>query len=244
MSPTSPVLTGRFFTSEPPGKPRHLVYLVKFAKHLRDIRKYFSSVQLLSHVPLFVTPWTAVCWAFLSITNPLEPTQTHVHRVRDASNHLILCHPFLLQASIFPSIRVFSSESVLCIRWPKYWSFSFTISPSEEYSGLISFRMDWVDLIAGQGTLKSLLQHHSSKASVFWCLAFFMVAFAGHLRDFYEYFSLSKHPLPTTQEMTLHVDITRWSVSTRNWDIVKSEFYLYSKIIKLEEKVVHICKKI
>ena len=91
------------------------------------------------------------------------------------SNHLILCHPLLLPPSVFPSIRVFSNESVLCIRWPKYWSFSFSISPSNEYSGLISFRIDWLDLPAVQGTLKSLLQHHSSKASILWCSAFFMV---------------------------------------------------------------------
>ena len=91
------------------------------------------------------------------------------------SNHLILCRPLLLLPSIFPSIRVFSDESVLCIRWPKYWSFSFSISPSNEYSGLISFRMDWLDLLAVQGTLKSLLQHHSSKASILWCSAFFTV---------------------------------------------------------------------
>ena len=91
------------------------------------------------------------------------------------SNSLILCHPLLLLPSIFPSIRVFSNKSALCIRWPKYWSFSFSISPSNEYSGLISFRIDWLDLLAVQGTLKSLLQHHSSKASVLWCSAFFMV---------------------------------------------------------------------
>ena len=91
------------------------------------------------------------------------------------SNHLILCHPLLLPPSIFPSIRVFSNESVLCIRWPKYWSFSFSISPSNEYLGLISFRMDWLDLLAVQGTLKSLLQHHSSKASILLCSAFFIV---------------------------------------------------------------------
>ena len=91
------------------------------------------------------------------------------------SNHLILCHPFLLLPSVFPSIRVFSNESTLCIRWPKYWSFSFNISPSNEHSGLIYFRMDWLDLLAVQGTLKSLLQHHSSKASILWCSAFFIV---------------------------------------------------------------------
>ena len=105
----------------------------------------------------------------------LELTQTEVHRGVMASNHLILCRPLLFLPSILPSIRVFSSESVLHIRWPKYWSFSFSISPSNEYSGLISFRMDWLDLLAVQGTLKSLLQHHSSKASVLWHSAFFMI---------------------------------------------------------------------
>ena len=104
-----------------------------------------------------------------------EFTQTHVHWVGDVSNHLILCRPLLLLPSIFPSIKVFSNESALCIRWPKYWSFNFNISPSNEYSGLISFRMDWLDLLAVQGTLKSLLQHHSSKASILRCSAFFTV---------------------------------------------------------------------
>ena len=104
-----------------------------------------------------------------------EFTQTHVHRVSDAIQPSHLCRPLLLQPSIFPSIRVFSNESVVRIRWPKYWSFSFTISPSNEYSGLISFRIDWLALLAGQGTLKSLLQHHSSKASILWCLAFFII---------------------------------------------------------------------
>ena len=104
-----------------------------------------------------------------------ELTQTHVHRVGDASNHPILCHRIFLPPSIFPSIRVFSNESVLHIRWPKNWSFSLSISPSNEYAGLISFKMDWLDLLAVQGTLKSLLQHHSSKASILWCSAFFIV---------------------------------------------------------------------
>ena len=104
-----------------------------------------------------------------------EFTQTHGHQVGDAIHHLILCPPLLPPPSIFPSIRVFSSESALCVRWPKYWSFSFSISPSNEYSGLISFRMDWLDLLVVQGTLKSLLQHHSSKASILWHSAFFMV---------------------------------------------------------------------
>ena len=108
----------------------------------------------------------------------LEPTQTHVYHVYESvllSNHLIFCHPFLLPLSIFPSLRVFSNESVLRMRWPKYWSFSFSISPSNEYLGLISFRMDWLDLLAVQGTLKSLLQHHSSKASIFRRSAFLTV---------------------------------------------------------------------
>ena len=104
-----------------------------------------------------------------------ELTQTLVHQVGDAINHLILCHPLLLLPSIFPSIRVFSNESVLCIRWPKYWSFSFNISPSNEHPRLISLRMDWLDLLAVQGTLKSLLQHHSSKASIHQHSAFFTV---------------------------------------------------------------------
>ena len=104
-----------------------------------------------------------------------ESTQTHVHWVSDAINHLILCHPLLLLPSICPSIRVFSNESALHIRWPKYWSFSFNISPSNEYSGLISFRMDWLDLLAVQLTLKSLLQQHSSKASILWSSAFFII---------------------------------------------------------------------
>ena len=127
----------------------------------------FSSVQSLSRVQLFVTPWTAACQASLSITNSQSLLKLMSIELVMPSNHLILCHPLLLLPSIFPSIRVFSSESVLHIKWPKYWSFSFSISPSNEYSGLISFRMDWLDLLAVQETLESLLQHHSSKASIF-----------------------------------------------------------------------------
>ena len=134
---------------------------------------FISSVQLLSLVRLFATPWTAECQASLSLTNSQSLLKLTSIRLVMPSNHLILCCPLLL-ASIFPSIRVFSNESVLCIRWPKYWSFSFNISPSNEYSGLISFRIDWLDLLAVQGTLKSPLQHHSSKASTFWCSAFFL----------------------------------------------------------------------
>ena len=124
----------------------------------------FSSVQSLSCVQLFVTPWTAARQASLSITNSQSPP-IPIESVMP-SNHLMLCHPLLLLPSIFPSIRVFSNESALRIRWPKYWSFNFNISPSKEHPGLISFRMDWLDLLAVQGTLKSLLQHHSSKASI------------------------------------------------------------------------------
>ena len=125
----------------------------------------FTSVQF-SHVRLFATPWTTACQASLSITNSRSvPKLMSIESVMP-SNHLILCHPLLLLPSIFPSIRVFSNESALHIRWPKYWSFSFNISPSNEHPGLISFRMDWLDLLAVQGTLKSLLQHHSSKASM------------------------------------------------------------------------------
>ena len=131
-----------------------------------------SSVQLLSHVRLFVIPWTAARQASLSITNSQSLLKLMSIKSVMPSNHLILCRPLLLLPSIFPSIKVFSNESALCIRWPKYWSFSFNISSSNEYSGLISFRMDWLDLLAVQGTLKSLLQHHSSKASIFWCSAF------------------------------------------------------------------------
>ena len=127
-----------------------------------------SSVQLLSHVQLFVTPWRVACQASLSITNSRSLPKPMSNELVMSSNHLILCHPLLLLPSIFLSIRVFSSESTLCIRWPKYWSFSFNISPSSEHPGLISFRMDWLDLLEVQGTLKSLLQHHSSKASILW----------------------------------------------------------------------------
>ena len=135
----------------------------------------FSSVQLLSRVQLFATPWIAALQSSLSITNSRSLLKLMSIESVMPSNHLILCHPLLLPPSIFPSIRVFTNESVLCIRWPKYWSFSFNISPSSKHWGLISFRMDWLDLLAVQGTLKSLLQHHSSKASILRCSAFFMV---------------------------------------------------------------------
>ena len=130
---------------------------------------------MLSRVRLFATPWKAALQAFLSITNSWSLLKLMSIESVMPSNHLILCNPLLLLPSIFPSMRVFSNESALCIRWPKYWSFSFNISLSNEHSGLISFRMDWLDLLAIQGTLKSLLQHHSSKASILQRSAFFTV---------------------------------------------------------------------
>ena len=140
---------------------------------------------MLSRVRLFATPWTAARQASLFVTNSqsllkLKSTESVIE-----SNHLILCHPLLLLPSIFPSIKGFSNESVLCIRWPKCWSFSFNISPSNEYSGLISFRMDWLDLLAVQGILKNLLQHHSSKASILRHSAFFIAQFTS-IRDYWE----------------------------------------------------------
>ena len=154
----------------------------------------FSSVQLLSHVWLFVTPWTAACQASLSITNSWSlPKLMSIESVVPSS-HLILCRPLLLLPSIFPIIRVFSSESVLHTRRPKYLSFSFSISPSNEQPGLISFRMDWLDLLAVQRTLKGLLQHHSSKASILQCSAFFTVQLS--------------HPYMTTGKT---IALTRWT---------------------------------
>ena len=135
----------------------------------------FSSVQSLSHVQLFATPWIVARQASLSITNSRSLPKLMSFESVMPSNHLILCRPLLLPPSIFPGIRVFLNESALHIRWPKYWSFSFKISPSNEYSGLISFRMDWLDVLAVQEILKSLLQYHSSKASVLWCSAFFII---------------------------------------------------------------------
>ena len=134
-----------------------------------------SSIQLLIHVRLFTTPWTPALQASLSITNSPSSLKLMSTESVMPSNHFILCCPLLLLPSIFPSIRVFSNKSVLRIRWPKNWSFSFSISPSNEHPRLIFFRMDWLDLLAVQGTLKSLLQHHSSKASILWCSAFFIV---------------------------------------------------------------------
>ena len=155
----------------------------------------FSSTQSFSRIQLFATPWTATHQATLSITNSRSLLKLMSIESVMPSNHLIFCHPLLLLSSIFPSIRVFSNESVLPIRWPKYWSFSFSISPSKEYSGLISFRMDWLDLHAVLGTLKSLLQHHITKASILWWSAFFIVQLS--------------HPCMTTGKT---IALTRWTV--------------------------------
>ena len=154
----------------------------------------FSSVQSLGRVWLFATPWTAAHQASLSIANSQSPPKPMSIESVMPSNHLILCRPLLLLPSIFPSIRVFSNESALHIRWPKYWSFSFNISPSNEHPGLISFRMDWFDIFAVQGTLKNLLQHHSSKASILWHSAFLTVQLS--------------HPYMTTGKV---LALTRWT---------------------------------
>ena len=152
-----------------------LVLSCLYSPTLTSIYVQFSSVQSLRRVLLFATPWATAHQASLSVTNSWSLLKLMSIESVMPSNHLILCRPLLFLPSILPSIRVFSKELVLCIRWPKYWSFSFSISPSNEYSGLISFRMDWLDLLAVQGTLKSLIQHHNSKASVLRCSAFFTI---------------------------------------------------------------------
>ena len=149
-----------------------------------------------------MTPWTTAHQVSLSITNSQSLLKLISIESLMPSNHLILCHPLLLLPSIFPSIRVFSNDSALCIRWPKYWSFSFNISSSNEHSGLISFRMDWLDLLAGQGTLKSLLQHHSSKASILWCSAFFIVQLTS-IHDYWNVTALNSPSLHFNQVLTL-----------------------------------------
>ena len=166
----------------------------QFTKALVSPYPQFSSVQSLSPVWLFAKPWTAACQASLSITNSQSlPKLMSIESVMP-SDRLIFCRPPLLPPSIFPSIRVFSKQSVLHIRCPKYWSFTFNISPSNEHSGLIPCRMDWLDLPAVQGTLKSLLQHHSSKASILLCSAFFIVQLS--------------HPYVTTGKT---IALTRWT---------------------------------
>ena len=154
---------------------KHKYNYIVFPAWKSSVTSHFSSVQSLSCVQLFVTPWITARQTSLPITNSLSlPKPMSIESVMP-SNHLILCRPLLLLPSIFPSIKVFSNESALRIRWPKYWSFSFNISPSNEHPGPVSFRFDWLDILAVQGTLKSLLQHHSSKASILWHSAFFIV---------------------------------------------------------------------
>ena len=153
------------------------------------------------------TPWTAACQASLPITNSRSLLKLMSIELVMPFNHFILCHPLLLLPSVFPSIRVFSNESVICIRWPKYWHFSFSISPSNEYSGLISFRMDWLDLLAVQGTLKSLLQYHSLKASILWHSAFFIVQLS--------------HPYMTTGKT---IALTRWTFVGKVMSPICSDF--------------------
>ena len=175
--------------------PSSSLLSASFMTHsIPDFVSSFSSVQLLSHVWLFATPWTVALQVSLSITNSWSLLKLMSRELSMPSYYLILCRPLLLPPSIFPSIRVFSNESDLFIRWPKYWSFSFNISPSNECSGLISFRMDWLDLFAVQGTLKSLLQHHSSKASILQPSAFFIVQLS-HLRSSLGFLNSSKNNL-------------------------------------------------
>ena len=170
-----------------------------------------SLVQLLSHVRLFATPWIAACQASLSITNSWSLLKLMAIKSVMPSSHLILCRPLLLLHPIPPSIRVFSNESALRIRWPKYWSFSFSISPSNEHPGLISFRMDWMDLLAVQETLKSLLQHHSSKASIFRCSAFLTVQLS--------------HPYMTTGKT---IALTRWTFVGK---VMSLHFNMLSRLV-------------
>ena len=158
-----------------------------------------------------MTPWTSARQAFLSITNSQNLLKLISNESVMTSNHLILFHPLLLLPSIFPSIRVFSNNSVLCIRWPKYWNFGFSISPSNEYSGLISFRMDWLDLLAVQGTLKSLLQHQNSKASILQLSAFFIVQLS--------------HPYITTGKT---IGLTRWTFVGK---VVSLLFNMLSRLV-------------
>ena len=168
-------------------------------------------VQSLSCVWLFVTPWTAAYQTSLSITNSQCLLKLMSIESVMPSNHLILCRPLLLLPSIFPSIRAFSYESVLCIRWPKYWMFKFSISPSNEYLGLISFGIDWLDLLAVQGTLRSLLQYHSSKASILWHLDFFIVQLS--------------HSYMTTGKTTA---LTRWTFAGKVMSLL---FNLLSRVV-------------
>ena len=170
----------------------------------------FCSFQSLSCARFSETPWTAARQGSLSITNSQSPPKPMSIQSVMPSNHLILCRPLLLLPPIPPSIRVFSNESTLRIRWPKYWSFSFSISPSSEFSGLISFRMDWLDLLAVQGTLRSLLQHHSSKASILWHSAFFMIQLS--------------HPFMTTGKTIV---LTRWTFVGKVMSLLSNMLFIW-----------------
>ena len=180
----------------------------KSSKGIQGKTDYSVQFQSLSRVRLFATPWTAGCQASLSITNSCSLFKLMLIESMMSSSHLILCCPLLLLASIFPSIRVFSNQLVLCIRWPKYWSFSFSISPSNEHPELISFRMDWLDILAVPGTHKSLLQYHSSKALILQHSAFFTVQFS--------------HPYMTTGKT---IASTRWTFLAK-WCLCFSIYYL------------------
>ena len=174
-TPLTRVLTSNRLSLKVKNIGNFLLLLLLFFFHLLIAKERFSSVQSLSRVCLFVTPWIAACQTSLSITNSWSLLKLMPIELVMPSSHLTLCRPLLLLPPTPPSIRVFSNESTLRVRWPKYWSFSFSISPSNEHPGLISFRMDWLDLLAVQGTLKSPLQHHSLKASIFRCSPFFIV---------------------------------------------------------------------
>ena len=189
--------------------PRHCRQTLYSLSHQGSLP--ISSVQSLSHVWLFATPWIAACQASLSITNSRSVLKLMSIKSVMPSSHLILCHPLLLLPPIPSSIRVFSNKSALCIRWPKYWSFSFSISPSNEHPGLISFRMDWLDLLAVQGTLKCLLQHHSSKASIFWHSAFLTVQLS--------------HPYMTTAKTIV---LTRWNFVSKVMSLL---FNMLSRLV-------------
>ena len=182
----------------------------------------FSSVQSLSCAQLFATPRTAARQAFLSLTNSQSLLKLMPIESVMLSNHLIHCHALLLLPSIFPSIRVFSNESVLHIRWPKYWSFSFSISPSNKYSGLISFRMDWLDLLAVQGILKSLLQHHSSKASILRPSAFFIVQLS--------------HPYMTTRKT---IALSRWTFVDKIMSLLFNMLSMFVIVFLLRSKCLN-----
>ena len=184
---------------------------IQIKVYLLHICWWISSIQSLSRVQLFEIPWTAACQASLSITNSRSLLKLMSIELVIQSNHLILCCPLLLSPSILPSIRVFSNESAHHIKWPKYWSFSFNISPSNEHPGLSSFRMDWLDLLAVQGTLKRLLQHHSSKASILWHSAFFIVQLS--------------HPYMTTGKT---IALTRWTVVGK---VVSLLFNMLSRLV-------------